>query len=266
MACPLFVLHPQVSTDLIRTMRELGVARALSCALRFVISSSASHPLSGATVSAILKPLEVLTRNMANWAAGIKAATAAASLSMPLAAGAQPTDGAGLVTAAGSQPANLANAAEGSAAASSGDAAAVMPAASVPHRSNRSNRRGNHSASVQRMIRDIDDLMEGLAGDSDDGEGVVVEGDSDADMGDDDDDDDDDGEEGEDDEDEGEDDDDDVMDGDDDDDIVDGDALELQLPDGQIITVIPGPDGELHVPAEGEPAMIWLDSVCLDDP
>lgn len=47
------------------------------------------------------------------------------------------------------------------------------------------------------------------------------------------------------------------MDGedDDDDDDGDGDALELQMPDGQIITVVPNPDGDGYMAEDGECAL-----------
>eukprot|EP00955_Chlamydomonas_euryale_P089760 364492-Chlamydomonas_euryale.AAC.2 len=50
---------------MVRTMRELGAARALAAALRLV---NVEHPACGKAVSSVLKPLEVLTRGCGHWA------------------------------------------------------------------------------------------------------------------------------------------------------------------------------------------------------
>ena len=237
------------TADVVRTMRELGAARALAWALRSV---DAGHPHSGPTTSAVLKPLEVLTRNMANWFSAAKASAGSA---------ARPHDATTTVNGSeGQQAAADVAAAGGSAAPDDGavgsgvieaaadDLHALHPEADAEVRRRRRRRHGSsRMPTVQQLIQEIDMAMGELEADSDD-----VVGDSDADMGDE-------GEsdgEGEDEDMEGEED-------DDDDDDGDGDALELQMPDGQIITVVPNPNGDGYMAEDGERALSATPLHCM---
>eukprot|EP00798_Chlamydomonas_sp_ICE-L_P016842 gene16842-23122_t len=49
---------------MLRTLRESGAIRALTATLRLV---NMDHPYSGKAVTAVLKPLETLTRNLRGW-------------------------------------------------------------------------------------------------------------------------------------------------------------------------------------------------------
>ncbi|GAX74557.1 hypothetical protein CEUSTIGMA_g2006.t1, partial [Chlamydomonas eustigma] len=63
----------QLISETTRTMRELGAARALATVLQRI---QLDHILAVSTSNAVLSPLEVLTRNMANWAGSGKPAAA----------------------------------------------------------------------------------------------------------------------------------------------------------------------------------------------
>ncbi|KAJ9534414.1 hypothetical protein QJQ45_016118, partial [Haematococcus lacustris] len=118
-----------LSLDLIRSMRELGVVKALTCALRQV---NREHPRAPQALNALLHPLEVLTRNIPALAtkprpsppapaAAPTAATTPPHAGLPAAAG--PARGTAPDAAAGLRPAGAAGTA--AAAEAGGDAGAA---------------------------------------------------------------------------------------------------------------------------------------------
>lgn len=102
-----------LSADMTRVMRELGVVRALAAALRQV---NPEHPQAAKSLGSILKPLEILTRNLPAWALKKSKQAAAAAAGAPAAGGAAGAAAGGAGTAAAPQAAaGAAGGAEGAA-------------------------------------------------------------------------------------------------------------------------------------------------------
>lgn len=81
-----------ISTEIVRTMREQGMVRALTAALSTI---NMEHPRAHQAVQAILRPLELLTRNAGAWAP--KLAGCGGALGGVLTSGPTTTRGASVV-------------------------------------------------------------------------------------------------------------------------------------------------------------------------
>ncbi|KXZ41108.1 hypothetical protein GPECTOR_790g10 [Gonium pectorale] len=143
-----------VSTEILRTMREHGMVRALTVALQAI---NPDHPRAAVTAAAILRPLELLTRHAGAWAPKL----AAGGLGGPLAAGGGGGGAGGAGARAGPGSARRPDGAAAGDAAMDDEARAEAGPAAL----RAMGRRGRADPMVDMLIGRIDQAMEELGAD-----------------------------------------------------------------------------------------------------